>query len=73
MKLFVDTSAWFALNDRRDRHHAEATRFLESFKSEPVLFSTTDYIVDETVTLLRYKISHREALAFLRSLHAASG
>lgn len=66
MRLFVDTGAWFALNDRKDRHHAAASRFLESFGTEPVLLFTTDYIVDEAVTLLRFKISHREAVAFLK-------
>jgi len=66
MKLFVDTSAWFALNDRKDQHYARAAGFMRSLKDKPVLFLTTDYIVDETLTLLRFRISHREATAFLR-------
>lgn len=66
MRMFVDTSAWFALNDRKDQHHDEAVTFIRSLRATPVLLFTTDYIVDETVTLLRFRVSHREALAFLR-------
>jgi uncharacterized protein len=66
MRIFVDTSAWFALNDRTDQFHKKARGFIESLKSAPILFITTDYVVDETLTLLRFKVSHREAMAFLR-------
>jgi uncharacterized protein len=66
MRIFVDTSAWFALNNRKDQHHKQASDFVASLKGSPILFLTTDYIVDETLTLLRFKVSHREAAAFLR-------
>jgi predicted nucleic acid-binding protein len=66
MRIFVDTSAWFALNSRKDQHHKQAGNFVASLKSNPVLLITTDYVVDETLTLLRFKVSHREAVAFLR-------
>lgn len=65
MRLFVDTGAWFALNSRSDENHAAAVEFVERFKREPVLFYTTDYVVDETLTLLRFKVSHTEAVRFL--------
>jgi uncharacterized protein len=68
MRIFVDTSAWFALNSRKDRHHKQARDFIASIRNSPILFLTTDYVVDETLTLLRFKVSHREAVAFLRLL-----
>jgi uncharacterized protein len=68
MRIFVDTSAWFALNSRNDQHHNRARDFVAGIKTNPVLFFTTDYVVDETLTLLRFKVSHREAMAFLRLL-----
>lgn len=67
MRIFVDTSAWFALGDQKDQHHREAAMFLGSMKDKPVLLITTDYVVDETLTLLRFKVSHKAALAFLRT------
>jgi predicted nucleic acid-binding protein len=66
MRIFVDTSAWFALNSRNDRHHGRAAAFIRSLETKPVLFLTNDYIIDETLTLLRFKVSHGEARAFLR-------
>jgi predicted nucleic acid-binding protein len=68
MKLFVDTTAWFALIDEGDQNHRRAREFFNQFRETPVLLYLTDYIVDETVTLLRVRVSHRHALAFLDSL-----
>lgn len=48
--LFVDTGAWFAAVVPWDANHAAATAWLLAEK-RPLL--TTDYIVDETLTLLK--------------------
>jgi predicted nucleic acid-binding protein len=48
--IFVDTGAWFASIVPSDRDHAAATRWL-SQNTQPLL--TTDYIIDETLTLLK--------------------
>jgi predicted nucleic acid-binding protein len=48
--IFVDTSAWFACVVPSDSNYAAATRWLNE-NSEPLL--TTDYVVDETLTLLQ--------------------
>lgn len=56
--IFVDTSAWYALVDRSDLEHRAAKGFLGQL-SRPLL--TTDFIVDETITLVRYKLGHELA------------
>ena len=48
--VFVDTSAWFAAIVPSDPNHASAAHWLAA--NAEVLI-TTDYIVDETLTLLR--------------------
>jgi hypothetical protein len=48
--IFVDSGAWFASVVPWDMNHAAATAWLQQNR-EPLL--TTDYIVDETLTLLR--------------------
>jgi uncharacterized protein len=68
VRIFVDTGAWLAVNDRDDRWHSAAIRFLTEITGTAVLFYTTDYIIDETVTLIRFRVSHRRAAAFLDSL-----
>jgi hypothetical protein len=48
--IFVDTGAWFAAAVPSDPNHRAASRWLAG-NAEPLL--TTNYIVDETLTLLR--------------------
>jgi hypothetical protein len=51
--VFVDTSFWAAYFNRRDRLNKMAlSLFAELEKSDAVLY-TTDYILDELLTLLR--------------------
>ena len=50
MAIFVDTGAWFAAAVQSDSDHLAASRWLAG-NTEPLL--TTDYVVDETLTLLR--------------------
>ena len=64
MKLFVDTSAWAAYYDTSDRWHQAARKALASLIDTRVTFVTTDYVLDETITLLLYHAGRRYALAF---------
>lgn len=50
--IFVDTGAWFAAYAPTDPDHAAAIRFLSSMH-EPLI--TTDYVIDELLTLLRMR------------------
>lgn len=58
--IFVDTSAWYASVVPDDPEHNAARDWLAT-NSEPLV--TTDYIIDETLTLLRARGQHRRALA----------
>lgn len=62
--LFVDTSAWVALFDRTDKYHAVASEAFSSLRSSQLLLVTSDYVIDETLTLLRYRCNHAVAVAF---------
>jgi predicted nucleic acid-binding protein len=57
--IFVDTGAWFALFVPFDPDHAEAVRW-SAANTEPLI--TTDFVVDETLTLLRARGERRRAL-----------
>ncbi len=52
-ELFIDTSGFFALLARRDPKHAAARRVLRKAQAEKRRLVTTDYVLDETVTLLK--------------------
>ena len=66
--LFVDTSAWFAVVARRDRDHPACQQFLMRNR-RPLL--TSDYIVDETATLIQARIDHSTAVRFLDRIQAS--
>jgi len=63
--VFVDTGAWYATIVRKDRDHKAAKRFL---KNNRLPLITTDYIMDEAVTLLQSRVGHRYAVRFLDML-----
>ncbi len=52
-RLFVDTGAWYALVDKNDPDHKEAVSFIKNNKI-PLL--TTNFVFDETITLLRSRM-----------------
>jgi predicted nucleic acid-binding protein len=57
--IFVDTGAWYASLVPTDSAHAKAVQWLAVNRS-PLL--TTDYIIDETLTLLRVRGETKRAL-----------
>ena len=54
--IFVDTSAWYALEVEDDINYEKARKFLSEIASgKHGVAVTTDYVLDETLTLLRSK------------------
>jgi uncharacterized protein len=50
--IFVDTGAWYASAVPDDENHRRAQHWLDT-NSQPLL--TTDYVIDETLTLLKVR------------------
>ncbi|OQX27592.1 MAG: hypothetical protein BWK80_04535 [Desulfobacteraceae bacterium IS3] len=61
-KIFVDTGAWAALNNKRDRFHSDSVVVNKSLLNEGYFYITTDYVLYETYTLLLYDIGHKRAV-----------
>ena len=59
--IFVDTGAWFALVVPTDPDHEAAVAWFDGNR-DPVL--TSDYVVDETLTLLRVRGERRPRCGF---------
>ena len=62
--VVVDTGAWIALLSRADQHAAAATERYHALSAEGVRLVTTNYVVDETATRLRYGAGLDAALAY---------
>lgn len=68
MRLFVDTSAWLALNNKNDQYYDEALSKITKVRQQKIQLVTSEYVFDESVTIIRYRISHRAAVAFGEAL-----
>jgi predicted nucleic acid-binding protein len=64
MRLFVDTSAWLALNDKNDQYHGDAVSRSAKIKQQKIQLVTSEYVLDESITIIRYRVSHRAAVIF---------
>jgi predicted nucleic acid-binding protein len=58
--IFVDTGAWYASIVPTDPNHKIAAEWLQN-NTEQLL--TTDYVVDETLTLLRARGENKRAIS----------
>ncbi len=64
---FVDTGAWYAVADRSDRHHKEASAFYLA-NAPSGRFVTSDLILAETWTLIASHLGRTSALTFWDTL-----
>lgn len=62
--VFADTSFFKAYIDPGDDFHLQALEIFESLKSEQGMLITSNYVLDETFTLLRVKCGLEIALEF---------
>jgi uncharacterized protein len=64
--IFIDTSAWYALEVEDDINHEKALKFLSNIASgKQGIAITTDYVLDETLTLLRSRRDLDSAVTFI--------
>ena len=60
-QVIADTSALYALVDRRDPHHHQAANFLKSQASHRALL-VSNHVFDETMTVVKTRLGTRVAL-----------
>jgi len=64
MLVFVDTSAWIAVCIANDIHHNPAREKLDRLVKEKDVLVTSNYVLDETYTRLRYDTGLEAAITF---------
>lgn len=70
--IFIDTWGWLAHGYRRDTHHAEVKQLLTDCRSQASPIHTSDYVLDETITLLFRREPYEEAARFVDGILADS-
>ena len=67
-RVFIDTMGWYSLCDCRDAWHADAVSELGCLRDSNSGLVTSDYVVDETATLLLARGASNSLAAFFDML-----
>src|SRR5574340_1419937 len=70
--LFVDTAGWMACADAADPAHRRACDARDRALEQGRVLVTTDYVVDETLTLIRKRMSLSAAEAWWLQIEGSS-
>ena len=70
--LFVDTAGWRACVDAADPSHAAARATRDQWLERAGHLLTTDYVIDETLTLLRVRLGLNAAEQWWHTVAASS-
>ncbi|MEW6419913.1 MAG: PIN domain-containing protein [Nitrospirota bacterium] len=56
-ELFIDTWGWLVIHNKREPQHTDVNKFYRRFRAHGGAIYTTDYVLDETLTLLFRRLS----------------
>ena len=71
MAIFIDTWGWLTLRDRREARHGEVDRFYREVRRRRDSVYTSDYVLDETITLLFRRLPFVRAKESLQYIQQA--
>jgi predicted nucleic acid-binding protein len=66
--IFIDTSAWVAIEDKKDVNHLKALQFKKQLLDSQKRLITTNYILDETYTLMLLDLGYTRTINFKQKL-----
>ena len=69
---FIDTSGFYSILVRRDRMHGRTAAFMAQAARDRMRFVTTDYVLDESVTLLKARGYGRLVAPLFESIDASA-
>lgn len=64
-KIFTDTSALYAIADKKDENHEESRDLYNKLLLKKAVFLITDNIVAECATLMRRRLGYSKSMDFL--------
>jgi predicted nucleic acid-binding protein len=62
--VFVDTWGWCALVNRAQTEHQKVAVLFQELMDKAVILLTTNFVRDESYTLIRTRIHHKAAIEF---------
>jgi hypothetical protein len=70
--VFIDTGGWMACADRADPAHAACTVARDATLEAGRILVTTDFVVDETLTLIRFRLGLAAAKAWWQQIDGSA-
>lgn len=70
--VFVDTAGWMACADEGDPVHIPARHARDAALEQGNILITTDYVIDETMTLIRMRLGLTAAKSWWEQLEGSS-
>lgn len=70
MKIFIDTSAWVALENKKDIHYKEAVATKEEIKNKRSRLYTSNFVLDETYTLLLANVGYERTVEYAHRIRS---
>ena len=70
--VFIDTWGWMTLGHRTESRHTEVKSIYRELRNNQILIYTSDYVLDELITLLFRRERFGEATRFVEGIFAAS-
>ena len=70
--VFVDTAGWMACADESDPGHKRACEARDSALEQGSVLVATDYVLDETLTLIRKRLGLAAARAWWEQIEGSS-
>ncbi|MBU1163499.1 MAG: PIN domain-containing protein [Proteobacteria bacterium] len=71
MKVFIDTWGWLTLRDRDESRHEDVKEFYRQFRDQNGIIYTSDYVLDETITLVFKRLPFKTAKESLAKIDKA--
>lgn len=62
--IFVDTGAWFAIMNKKSRYHQKLTSIYKKLLEQNNNLITSNFVIGETFTLMRYKLHEKSNIPF---------
>ncbi len=70
--MFVDTAAWVAAADAANAAGSPVRKARDQWLSDGGVLTTTDYVIDETLTTIRFRLGLDAAEAWWRTIDGSA-